>query len=119
MPLVNVMVNQRAYTIACDEGEEAHLKELATHVDAKVQELLGSVGQVGEVRLMLMAALLVADEHYTVATQLEKCQHELAAMSGARNELDGRLNKSEGFAADALEAAAKRIENIAAGLGHA
>ena len=29
MPLVNVMVNSRAYTIACDEGEEEHLKELA------------------------------------------------------------------------------------------
>jgi len=119
MPLVNVMVNQRAYTIACDDGEGAHLKELAEHVDAKVQELLGSVGQVGEVRLMLMAALLVADEHYTVATQLEKCRHELAALSGVRNELDARLNKSEGFAAETLEAAAKRIENIAAGLAAA
>ena len=35
MPLVNVMVNQRAYTIACDDGEEAHLKELAEHVDGR------------------------------------------------------------------------------------
>jgi len=33
MPLVNVMVNSRAYTIACDDGEEEHLKELAAHVD--------------------------------------------------------------------------------------
>ena len=37
MPLVNVMVNQRAYTIACDDGEEEHLKELAAHVDGKVR----------------------------------------------------------------------------------
>ena len=29
MPLVNVMVNGRAYTIACDDGEEDHLRELA------------------------------------------------------------------------------------------
>ena len=47
MPLVNVMVSGRAYTIACDEGEEEHLKELAAHVDGKVRELLESVGQVG------------------------------------------------------------------------
>ena len=40
MPLVNVMVNNRAYTIACDEGEEEHLKELAAHVDAKTREVL-------------------------------------------------------------------------------
>ena len=38
MPLVNVMVNARAYTIACDDGEEDHLKELAGHVDEKVRD---------------------------------------------------------------------------------
>ncbi len=43
MPLVNVMVNGRAYTIACDDGEEDHLKALADEVDSKVKELLGSV----------------------------------------------------------------------------
>jgi len=59
MPLVNVMVNSRAYTIACDDGEEEHLKELAAHVDAKAREVLGSVGQVGDARMLLMAALLM------------------------------------------------------------
>jgi cell division protein ZapA len=119
MPLVNVMVNNRAYTIACDEGEEEHLKELAAHVDTKVRELLGSVGQVGDQRLMLMAALLVADEYQTVTAQLEALKSELAGLAGARDELDKRLNKSESFSADTLEAAAKRIENIAARLAHA
>jgi cell division protein ZapA len=45
MPLVNVMVNSRAYTIACDDGEEDHLKDLAAIVDAKAREVLGSVGR--------------------------------------------------------------------------
>jgi cell division protein ZapA len=119
MPLVNVMVNGRAYTIACDEGEEEHLKELAAHVDSKVRELLGSVGQVGDQRLMLMAALLVADEYQTVTAQLEALKSELAGLAGARDELDKRLNKSESFSADTLEAAVKRIENIAARLARA
>jgi cell division protein ZapA len=119
MPLVNVMVNGRAYTIACDEGEEEHLKELAGHVDSKVRELLGSVGQVGDQRLMLMAALLLADEHHTVTAQLAALKGEVAGLGGARDELDKRLNKSESFSADTLEAAAKRIENIAARLARA
>ena len=119
MPLVNVMVNGRAYTIACDEGEEEHLKELAGHVDSKVRELLGSVGQVGDQRLMLMAALLLADEHHAVTAQLEALKSEVAGLTGARDELDKRLNKSESFSADTLEAAAKRIENIAARLARA
>ncbi len=119
MPLVNIMLNQRAYTIACDEGEEEHLKELATHVDAKVRELLGSVGQVGDQRLILMAALLLADEHHALETQLDAAKKELAALAGARAELDAQLTKSEIIAADSLEAAAKRVENIAARLAHA
>jgi cell division protein ZapA len=41
MPLVNVMVNGRAYTIACDDGEEDHLRDLAATVDAKAREVLG------------------------------------------------------------------------------
>ena len=113
MPLVNVMVNSRAYTIACDDGEEAHLKELAAHVDAKAREVLGSVGQVGDARMLLMAALLIADEH-----------HELAGASGhasdgEKQSLHLRAEKAESAAADALESASKRLEDIAARLAHA
>ena len=64
MPLVNVMVNSRAYTIACDDGEEEHCSELADMVDSKVRELLDTVGQVGDPRLLLMAALLITDDYH-------------------------------------------------------
>jgi cell division protein ZapA len=113
MPLVNVMVNNRAYTIACDEGEEAHLKELAAHVDEKAREVLGSVGQVGDARMLLMAALLIADEH-----------HELQAKAGdtgspETQKLHLKAEEAESQAADMLEGAAKRLEDIAARLAHA
>ena len=100
MPLVNVMVNSRAYTIACDEGEEDHLRELAGRVDQKVKELLGSVGQVGDQRLLLMAALLIADE-----------------LSAAKKEM-GKLTEEgdpagEAMLAESLEELANRVEAIA------
>jgi cell division protein ZapA len=116
MPLVNVMVNSRAYTIACDEGEEQHLRELAGEVDHKVAELLGSVGQVGDQRLILMSALLLADELHVARVQLDAARQELAAEKGAREELGDRAEKSEAIAADVLESAVKRIEDIAAKL---
>ena len=119
MPLVNVMVNARAYTIACDDGEEDHLRELAAHVDAKVKELLGSVGQAGEQRLLLMAALLIADEQHDASTQLHLRTQELGTLSGSHEEVSGRLAKSEGAAADVFEAAAKRLEDLTARLGQA
>lgn len=116
MPLVNVMVNGRAYTIACDEGEQEHLKSLAAEVDAKVQELLASVGQVGDQRLVLMSALLLADELHAARTQLETAKQELASERAAREEASGRMVESEALAADVLENAVKRIEDIAAKL---
>jgi cell division protein ZapA len=117
MPLVNVMVNGRAYTIACDDGEEDHLRELAAHVDSKVRELLTSVGQVGDQRLLLMAALLIADEHHEAATQLDLRNRELASLNGAHEEASGKLADAEGTAADAFEAATLRMDEIGAKLG--
>jgi cell division protein ZapA len=106
MPLVNIMVNDRAYTVACDEGEEDHLKQLAAQVDAKAREVLGSVGQVGDARMLLMAALLIADE-----------QHEASragALAGSQGESQQlRAEKAESTAADLLESAAKKIEDSA------
>ena len=104
MPLVNVMVNSRAYTIACDEGEENHLRELAEHVDDKVKELLGSVGQVGDQRLLLMAALLIADEHYEAVAQLRQRLQELGELEGFHDAVAARLAQSEAVAAGPLEA---------------
>jgi cell division protein ZapA len=71
MPLVNVMINGKAYTLGCGEGEEPHLKELATLVDAKVREAQGMVGMsASDTKLMLTAALLIADEHNALTAKL-------------------------------------------------
>jgi cell division protein ZapA len=119
MPLVNVMVNGRAYTIACDDGEEDHLRELAGIVDAKAREVLGSVGQVGDTRLLLMAALLIADEHHGAASQLTASAKAAEALSDVRGALENRALEAESAAADALEQAAKKVEDIAARLSAA
>ena len=112
MPLVNVMVNSRAYTIACDEGEQDHLKELAAHVDAKVSELLGVVGQVGDQKLLLMAAVLITDELFEARGKLDK----VGEVSTVQAELDARASESEQIAADALDSAAEHLERIVAKL---
>ena len=119
MPLVNVMVNNRAYTIACDEGEEEHLKELAAHVDEKAREVLGAVGQVGDARMMLMAALLIADEHHDLSAKLAQGTAAAAAGSAEKQNLHLRAEQAENAAADALESAARKLEDIAARLQHA
>ena len=62
MGQVTVPVNGRSFTITCDDGQEPRIRRLAQYVDAKVAEFVARVGQVGEARLLLLAALVIADE---------------------------------------------------------
>jgi cell division protein ZapA len=119
MPLVNVLVNGRAYTVACDEGEEDHVRELGQFLDKKVRELSGSVGQVGDSRLLLMAGLVIADELAEAQTQLNERNREIASLKSALAEAQEASRKREDRAAKALEGAASRIEAIAARLADA
>jgi len=119
MAVVNVMVNNRAYTIACDDGEEDHLRELAGHVDHKVKELLSSVGQVGDNRLILMAALLITDDLFDAKRKLEAHVEHVGELHGAQDALHSRLEESEGSAAEALEKATAQLEEMTAKLAAA
>jgi cell division protein ZapA len=115
MPLVNVAINNRTYTVACDEGEEKRLHELAAVVDTKVQEAAKSVGQVGDMRLLLMAALLMADD----LTAISMADDLKATSSESPNTQFGTLEIAPEIAAESLEKAAARVEDIAARLAAA
>lgn len=108
MGQVNVTVNNRLYQIGCDDGEEDQVRRLSGLVDARVRELSALVGQVGESRLLLMAALTLADD-------LEQAQRDVAVVkqdiAGLQDE-----QKVNAEGADALVGLAKRLEDIAAKL---
>ena len=111
MPLVNVMVNGKAYTLGCGEGEEAHLKELAALVDVKVREAQGMVGsQASDTKLLLTAALLLADEHHDALEKLGTTAATAGSLQGERDILSGQAEAAEAHAAEMLEAAAAKIE---------
>lgn len=62
MAEVTVNVGGRAYAISCRDGEEAHLHMLAGMVDDKARIARQAVPGVTEARLLLFAALFIADE---------------------------------------------------------
>lgn len=122
MPLVNVLVNGRAYTVACDEGEEDHLRELGQYLDKRVRELAATVGQVADSRLMLMAGLVIADELSDALVKLDERDREikeLTALESDRVLAAEKLGNDDERAADVLEGAASRLEAIAARLARA
>jgi len=103
---INLTVNGRPFTVTCDDGQEARIRRLGQYVDAKVAEFVGSLGQVGEARLLLLAALVIADElaDANEALQLER--------SGARAETEAKA--AAGAAASSVNSLAQRVETIAA-----
>jgi len=119
MPLVNVMVNARAYTVACDEGEEGHLRELAKLLDARVRQLVESVGQVGDARLLLMAGLLIADELHEALGELATRESDLGGLKGKRANMAERRDGEDSGTAEMIETAARRLEDIAARVARA
>jgi cell division protein ZapA len=107
MAEVTVMVNGRPYTVGCDNGQEAHVRDLAAQLDENVRQVAGAVGQLGETRLFLMGALLLADEMSDLRSRLAEAESELARRQAnkARDEMR---------AVTALENAAKKVEALAA-----
>jgi cell division protein ZapA len=62
MAQVEVHINGRNYVLACADGEEARLRQLSDYLDGRMTKLARSVGMVGEARLFLLGALMLADE---------------------------------------------------------
>ena len=62
MGQVAINLNGRSFRFDCGDDEEARLKELGAYVSSRVEDLTREFGNVGEQRLLLMAALYIADE---------------------------------------------------------
>jgi cell division protein ZapA len=106
MAQLTIEVNGRPYLVGCEDGQESHLRELAKLFDSQVQQLSGTVGQLGETRLFLMGALMMADE-------LADSRARLAHLQGETMRLTAELQTVETRASTALDAAAQRIEALA------
>ena len=84
MAQVNITVNGRPYAVGCEDGQEAHLIELARTFDRQVRQVSQDMGQLGETRLFLMGSLLLADELTDLRARLSVVQAELARASSRR-----------------------------------
>jgi cell division protein ZapA len=62
MPQVSINIANRTYELACGAGEEQRVHELAAYVDEKVSELRKQLPGAPEIKLMVFAALLLAEE---------------------------------------------------------
>jgi cell division protein ZapA len=107
MGQVVVTVNGRAFPLNCADGEEPRTRRLAAYVDGKITDFVQTHGQIGEARLILLAALVIADELSDTS--------DLVQTERSRSRANGAGEDASGLAAG-IRNLAERIETIAARL---
>lgn len=107
MATVTVEVNGQSFTLGCADGQERRLQELARSFDGTVRMVAEQVGAIGDLRLTVMAALTMADELAEARAQLARQQEETRLAREAAARVEAR-------AAAALDAAARRVEEVGA-----
>ena len=113
MAQVSITINGRVYRMACDDGQEEHLVRLARDVDARIGQLRSAFGEIGDTRLAVMAAIMVADELSEMRRRVRAVEHDIEGLQDSRVSEVSRIEASERAFADAIDGAASRIERIA------
>ena len=110
MSHINVTINGRQYRMACEEGQEVRLLKLAESLESRVTELRGKFGEIGDARLTVMAALTVCDELLDATARVRALEQELETTRSHRLAATERAQLTQTAVANALNAAADRIE---------
>jgi cell division protein ZapA len=116
MAHVSVTINGRQYRMACEDGQENHLIWLSGDLDRRIGQLRAQFGEIGDMRLTMMAALTVADELVEAGKRLRRLEEELAVLQDARAVATERAQATQAAVAAALNSASERIERVIKGL---
>ncbi|MTI16590.1 cell division protein ZapA [Rhodobacteraceae bacterium RKSG542] len=127
MAQITVTINGRSFRMACDDGEEERLLGLAQRFDDSINILRGNFGEIGDLRLTVMAGIMAMDQKLEMERRLERLQserdQEAVAQQEAVSSLQSRLNsfdaekaEYEQRIAEKLSEAAEKIESLADGL---
>jgi cell division protein ZapA len=110
MSHINVTINGRQYRMACEEGQEVRLLKLAEGLEERIGELRGKFGEIGDARLTVMAALMVCDELLDANSRIRSLEQEIDTLRDVRVAAADRAKATQVAVANALNAAADRIE---------
>jgi cell division protein ZapA len=112
MGTVNATIAGRQFRLACEDGQEEHLQALAGDIDARIADLRQRFGEIGDTRLTVMAALMVADENTEITRKLRRLEDEVTALQDARQVSSERARAASDAVIGAFNSAAERLEGI-------
>jgi cell division protein ZapA len=112
MGQVNATIAGRQFRLACEDGQEDHLQTLAADIDARIVDLRARFGEIGDTRLTVMAALMVADELSEALRKIRRLEEDVGALQDARGLAADRAKAASDAVVGAFNSAAERIEGI-------
>ena len=112
MAHVSVTIAGRVYRLACADGEEKHLEELARRVDMKAAEIKGAFGEIGDQRVTVMVALQFADELNEAGRALAEAKDNLTRVRSGRETWETDNVAQTEHLSRSLHDAAERIERL-------
>ena len=82
MAQISSTIAGRQFRLACEDGQEEHLQELAKDIDQRIISLRRKFGEIGDTRLTVMAALMVADELAETIQKMHRLEEDIASSAG-------------------------------------
>lgn len=112
MSQVIATIAGRQFRLACEDGQEDHLQALAKDIDQRIIDLRRKFGEIGDTRLTVMAALMMADELAEAMHKMRRLEEDVAALQDARLVAADRAKAASDAVVGAFNSAAERIEGI-------
>ena len=113
MAQVTVTINGKTYRMACDEGQENQLIELAQKFDGYVGHLKGSFGEIGDQRLTIMAGVMVVDELDALQKKIGAIEAELETLRSSSDKAITSSDEQHKSLMSGLGDASEKLENLA------
>ncbi len=118
MAEVTIYINGRSYDIACDNGQEGRIVDLAAYIDQRLQQVSRSGAAYNDAHLTVLTALVLADELFEAREQVNAIPRTPRA--AAAPVAAPVVNKEEEAAVlKILEQITKRIEGVASRVAQA
>ena len=113
MAQVTVTIDSKTYRMACEEGQEEHLSDLAGRFDRYVGHLKNQFGEIGDLRITVMAGIMVMDELHELQRRMRGLEAEVETLKKTRDNALSKVDKTDHDLAQALSEVTGKIEQIA------
>jgi len=87
MANINIKFNRKDFLLSCDDGQEEHLEELASHLSDKFDKLKSDLGNIGENKLLLITSIKIMDEYFETKKKVDTNKEEIRNITEKFKEL--------------------------------